>query len=148
MLDILAVVLPVFLVTGAGYLAAWRGLFAASAVDGLMTFTQKFAIPCLLFTGVATLDLGAEFDPALLLAFYTGSTRTSSSAFWARGSSSDGPGRTAWPSASSRFSPTACFWAFRSPNGPMAPMRWLPISRSSRSMPPIATCSASRPWKS
>ena len=57
MLDILAVVLPVFLVTGAGYLAAWRGLFAASAVDGLMVFTQKFAIPCLLFTGVATLDL-------------------------------------------------------------------------------------------
>jgi malonate transporter len=67
MLDILTVVLPVFLVTGAGYLAAWRGLFAASAVDGLMVFTQKFAIPCLLFTGVATLDLGADFDPALLL---------------------------------------------------------------------------------
>jgi malonate transporter len=74
MLDILTVVLPVFLVTGAGYLAAWRGLFAASAVDGLMTFTQKFAIPCLLFSGVASLDLGAEFDPALLLAFYAGST--------------------------------------------------------------------------
>jgi malonate transporter len=74
MLDILAVVLPVFLVTGAGYLAAWRGLFAASAVDGLMVFTQKFAIPCLLFTGVATLDLGADFDPALLVSYYTGST--------------------------------------------------------------------------
>jgi malonate transporter len=74
MLDILTVVLPVFLVTGAGYLAVWRGLFADSAVDGLMSFTQKFAIPCLLFSGVASLDLGAEFDPALLLAFYTGST--------------------------------------------------------------------------
>jgi malonate transporter len=72
MLDILTVVLPVFLVTGAGYLAAWRGLFAASAVDGLMVFTQKFAIPCLLFTGVATLDLGADFDPALLLSFTPG----------------------------------------------------------------------------
>jgi malonate transporter len=74
MLDILTVVLPVFLVTGAGYLAVWRGLFADSAVDGLMSFTQKFAIPCLLFSGVASLDLGAEFDPALLLTFYTGST--------------------------------------------------------------------------
>jgi malonate transporter len=73
-LDILTVVLPVFLVTGAGYVAAWRGLFGPGAVDGLMIFTQKFAIPCLLFSGVATLDLGAEFDPALLLAFYSGST--------------------------------------------------------------------------
>jgi malonate transporter len=74
MLDILTVVLPVFFVTGAGYLAAWRGLFADSAVDGLMVFAQKFAVPCLLFSGVASLDLGAEFDPALLLTFYTGST--------------------------------------------------------------------------
>lgn len=74
MLDILIVVIPVFLVTGAGYLAAWRKLFSESAVDGLMTFAQKFAIPCLLFSGVASLDLGAEFDPALLASFYTGST--------------------------------------------------------------------------
>lgn len=74
MLGTLSVVMPVFLLIGAGYLAVWRRLFADSAVDGLMVFTQKFAIPCLLFTGVATLDLGAEFDPWLMLAFYAGST--------------------------------------------------------------------------
>jgi hypothetical protein len=74
MLDILTVIVPVFLLIGAGYLAVWRGLFADSAVDGLMVFTQKFAIPCLLFSGVANLDLGAEFDLGILGAFYAGST--------------------------------------------------------------------------
>jgi len=71
--DLLSVVIPVFLVVGAGYLAVWRGLFSNSAVDGLMVFTQKFAIPCLLFSAIATLDLGAEFDIRLLISFYTGS---------------------------------------------------------------------------
>ncbi|MEJ6391248.1 AEC family transporter [Gymnodinialimonas ulvae] len=74
MLDLLAIVLPVFLVVGAGYAAVWRGLFKDSAVDGLMAFTQKFAIPCLLFSAIATLDLGAELDLGLLIAFYSGST--------------------------------------------------------------------------
>lgn len=72
--DLLAIVLPVFLVVGAGYLAVWRGLFKDSAVDGLMVFTQKFAIPCLLFTAIATLDLGAELDLWLLIAYYGGAT--------------------------------------------------------------------------
>jgi hypothetical protein len=67
---LLSIVLPVFLLVGAGYLAVWRGLFADSAVDGLMVFTQKFAIPCLLFTGIATLDLGAELDLWLLAAYF------------------------------------------------------------------------------
>ena len=74
MLDILAIVMPVFLVVGAGYLAVWRKLFSDSAVDGLMVFTQKFAIPCLLFSAIATLDLGADFDLALLGSYYAGST--------------------------------------------------------------------------
>lgn len=73
MADILAVILPVFLVVGAGFLAVWRGYFSNEAVDGLNIFTQKFAIPCLLFFAIATLDLGAEFDLRLLVSFYTGS---------------------------------------------------------------------------
>jgi len=72
-LEIMTVVLPVFLVVGAGYLAVWRGLFSDAGVDGLMSFTQKFAIPCLLFSAIATLDLGAEFDFGLLISFYAGS---------------------------------------------------------------------------
>ncbi len=71
--DTLAVILPVFLVVGAGFAAAWRGLISAEAIDGLNTFSQKFAIPCLLFSAIATLDLGAEFDARLLGSFYTGS---------------------------------------------------------------------------
>ena len=69
---LLSVVLPVFLVLGAGYLATWKGLIADAGIDGLMTFTQKFAIPCLLFTAIARLDLSASFDPGLLLSFYLG----------------------------------------------------------------------------
>ncbi|MBP0481213.1 AEC family transporter [Sagittula salina] len=67
------VILPVFLVIGAGYLAAWKGGFSESAVDGLMQFTQNFAVPCLLFRGIWQLDLGPAFDPWLIVAFYTGS---------------------------------------------------------------------------
>ena len=69
---LIEVVLPVFLVIGFGYAAVWRGLFSESAVDGLMVFTQRFALPCLLFRALATLDLREGFDPALLASFYTG----------------------------------------------------------------------------
>jgi len=71
-LPIVVVVVPVFLVIGAGYAATRSGIFSAAAVDGLMVFTQSFAIPCLLFRALADLDLGAVFDPRLLLSFYAG----------------------------------------------------------------------------
>lgn len=67
------VILPVFIVIGVGYLACWRKIISDSAIDGLMSFTQNFAIPCLLFRAIWTLDLGTHFDPLLLVAFYTGS---------------------------------------------------------------------------
>ncbi len=69
---VFVVVLPVFLVIGAGYAATRSGVFSSSAVDGLMVFTQNFAIPCLLFRGLVDLDLGAVFDPRLLVSFYAG----------------------------------------------------------------------------
>ena len=72
--DLLDVILPVFLVIGFGYLAVWKGLFSDSGVDGLMRFTQTFAIPCLLFRAISGLDLGQNFDLALLGTFYTGAT--------------------------------------------------------------------------
>ncbi|TCM85158.1 AEC family transporter [Rhodovulum steppense] len=71
---LLDVILPVFLVLGFGYVAVWRGLFSEAGVDGLMKFTQNFAIPCLLFRAVSTLDLGQEFDWRLLSSFYAGAT--------------------------------------------------------------------------
>lgn len=66
------VILPVFLIIGFGYLAVWKGLFSESGVDGLMVFTQNFAIPCLLFKAIATLDLSANFEARLLASYYLG----------------------------------------------------------------------------
>jgi predicted permease len=70
---LLSVVLPVFLVIGAGFLAAKRGLIAQEGIDGLMRFAQGVAIPCLLFQALAILDLGENFDLRLVGTFYTGS---------------------------------------------------------------------------
>ena len=66
------VVLPVFFIIGFGYAAARAGLLSEGAIDGLMRFSQNFAIPCLLFRSIAELDLSTSFDPGLLLSFYIG----------------------------------------------------------------------------
>lgn len=72
MLTILNIVLPVFLVVGAGYIAAKAGFIADAAVDALMRFAQNYAIPCLLFLSVYRLDLGLVFDAELIASFYIG----------------------------------------------------------------------------
>ncbi|MEM7487659.1 MAG: AEC family transporter [Pseudomonadota bacterium] len=94
MLDVLAVTLPVFLLIGAGYLAVWRDLFSQGQVDGLMVFTQRFAIPCLLFLAIADLDLAEGFDLRLLTAYYSGSlvcfaAGVAGTRFWLRRGSED-----------------------------------------------------------
>lgn len=66
------VILPVFIVIGFGYLVAWRKLFSEVAVDGLMRFAQNFAVPVLLFVNVARLDLAADVNVGMWVAFYTG----------------------------------------------------------------------------
>lgn len=72
MSDLFTVILPVFLVIGFGYLVSWRGWFSESGVDGLMRFAQNFAVPVLLFSSIARLDLGDGFRINLMLAFYGG----------------------------------------------------------------------------
>ena len=72
MLGILQTVLPVFLVIGFGYGAVRLKLFPDDMIDALTYFTQRFAIPVLLFAGIARLDLGVVFDWRLLLSFYSG----------------------------------------------------------------------------
>lgn len=69
---LLDVILPVFLVLGFGYVAAWRGIVNEAAVDGVMKFAQNFAVPCLLFASISRLDLGTAYDPALMVSFYAG----------------------------------------------------------------------------
>lgn len=66
------VILPVFLVIGFGYLAAWRKWISDDAIENVMTFSQNFAVPTLLFTGIAGIDLGENFHPPLLFSFYAG----------------------------------------------------------------------------
>lgn len=69
---LLEIILPVFVVIGFGYLAVWRGFFSDAGADSLMYFTQTFAIPCLLFRAISTLELGPTFTFPLLASFYGG----------------------------------------------------------------------------
>ncbi len=70
--SLIDVILPVFLVIGAGYGTTRAGFFTQIHIDGLMKFAQGFAIPCLLFSAMARLDLETGFDIRLLLSFYSG----------------------------------------------------------------------------
>jgi malonate transporter and related proteins len=70
---LLDVILPVFLVVGAGYASVRFALFSDDVIDAIMKYTQNFAIPALLFKAIAGLDLSESFDPALLVSFYMGS---------------------------------------------------------------------------
>lgn len=56
------VILPVFLVIGFGYVVAWKGLFSATAVEGLMRFAQNFAVPVLLARSIATASGPVRFS--------------------------------------------------------------------------------------
>jgi len=69
---LLSVLAPVFLVIGFGYITAWRGWISEGAVDDLMHFAQTYAIPCLLFLSIASLDLAANFHPDILISYYSG----------------------------------------------------------------------------
>jgi hypothetical protein len=69
---LLDVILPVFLVIGFGYSVARARLIGDGGVDGIMAFAQTFALPCLLFRSVATLDLSVAYDPGLMASFYIG----------------------------------------------------------------------------
>lgn len=72
MLTLLNVVIPVFLVVGAGYAALKWNFMAPTVGEALTKFTQNFAVPCLLFLALYRLDFGRVFDPKLLFSFYSG----------------------------------------------------------------------------
>lgn len=69
---LLDVILPVFVVIGAGWAMAKWGGYGEHAVDTLMRFSQGIAVPCLLFTQIAHLDLKTSFEPGLIISFYAG----------------------------------------------------------------------------
>ncbi len=72
MIDVLTVVLPVFIVLSFGYLSVWGKVIEDGHIDGLMKFAQTFAIPCLLFRAISTLDLETSLNVPLLFSFYAG----------------------------------------------------------------------------
>ena len=71
---LLDVIIPVFLIIGFGYCTVWARLFSIDAIDGLMKFSQNFAIPVLLFNAIAKVDLVNIFDFNLFFSFYVGAT--------------------------------------------------------------------------
>lgn len=71
---LLEIVLPVFLIIGAGYIASIKNMFSNEHAFGLMRFATQFAIPCLLLVSIAQLDLSAVFKFEVLLPFYIGAT--------------------------------------------------------------------------
>ena len=71
---LLDVIIPVFLIIGFGYCTVWTKLFSTDTIDGLMKFTQNFAIPVLLFDAIAKVDLVNVFDFDIFLSFYVGAT--------------------------------------------------------------------------
>lgn len=70
MLEIFKIVLPVFLIIGAGYIAGYRNAFSLQQASALMRFATQFAIPCLLFMAISRLDLTTVFKSNILLPFY------------------------------------------------------------------------------
>ena len=62
---------PVFLLVLVGYLAVKRSLFDSDTIDALMRYAVKFAIPCLLFRAVSTLDLSAAYNWRSMISFYS-----------------------------------------------------------------------------
>ena len=71
---LLDVIIPVFLIIGFGYCTVWTKLFSVDTIDGLMRFTQNFAIPVLLFNAIAKVDLVNVFELNLFFSFYFGAT--------------------------------------------------------------------------
>ncbi len=69
---IFEVIAPVFLVIGAGFIAVKLRYFPLEIVTALTKYTLGFAIPCLLFRAVMRLDLAQDFEPGVLISFYTG----------------------------------------------------------------------------
>ena len=69
---LLDIILPVFVVIGLGYFVAWRRLLSTAALDGLVTFTQNIAIPCLLFRAISQIDIDGTVNAALIGSFYIG----------------------------------------------------------------------------
>jgi hypothetical protein len=69
--SLIEVILPVFLIIGIGFIAAKLKWLPSTAVDGVMLFTQRFAIPCLLFNAMANIEISNYFNFLLIISYFT-----------------------------------------------------------------------------
>jgi predicted permease len=67
---LLIIVLPVFLIVGAGYTAVRLRLYPDAGIQPLMKFATGFAVPCLLFKAMYGLELGTAMRADHMAAFY------------------------------------------------------------------------------
>lgn len=142
------IVAPVFLVIGAGYLAARRGLLSGNMIDGLMKFAIQFAVPCLLFRATSTMDLGTAYDWRLMSAFYIGSTTSFAVAtLLARNLFGRSPGESVAVGFCALFSNLVLLGLLSrsAPGVPTQPL-WQRLMPSFPSMHPFVICWASQAW--
>lgn len=76
MLDILAIIAPIFLVIGLGYAALRQGWFAAAGLQALGGFVIRFSLPALLFNALAKRSLAEVFNLRFLAVYALGSLVT------------------------------------------------------------------------
>jgi hypothetical protein len=72
MLSIINVVAPIFALIAVGYFAVRLKFYPQRGVDGLVTFVNNFATPCLLFEAMLTSDFRSVFNLAIIIPYYAG----------------------------------------------------------------------------
>jgi malonate transporter len=72
MLDIIAVIAPIFALMAFGYGAVRFRLFPADGIKALIAFVNNFATPCLLFYSISTSDFRAAFNLGIIGPYYLG----------------------------------------------------------------------------
>lgn len=72
MLSVFNVVAPIFALIAVGYLAVRFKVYPQRGVDGLVSFVNNFATPCLLFESMLTSDFRRVFNLAIITPFYVG----------------------------------------------------------------------------
>ena len=72
MLDIFSVIIPVFAIIGAGYLAVRFRAYPVEGTKALVAFVNNFATPCLLCEAMLTADFSKTFNLSIIGPFYIG----------------------------------------------------------------------------
>ena len=67
---LLGVVLPVFMIIAAGYLAVRTSYLPETLIDGVVKYAVSFAVPVLLFLSMTRIDLTTAIHPGALIAFF------------------------------------------------------------------------------